>query len=64
VKAAAFAVDIQPILDDIRGHGIVTVRGIADELNEREIVSRRGGRWNGSSVALLLRRRRADCGKR
>jgi DNA invertase Pin-like site-specific DNA recombinase len=59
-QAAAFAADIQPIVADISSQGIVMVRGIADELNARETESRRGGRWNGSSIALLLRRLATD----
>lgn len=61
IKAGAdrFAADLAPILDDITGAGITSLRTIAAELNRRGIVTRRGGAWHPATVRDLLERRRA-----
>lgn len=40
----------------IRAAGAATLSVIANELNSREMMTPRGGRWHASSVANLLRR--------
>ena len=54
--ADAHAVQLQPVLEDLRAEGIVTLAGIAAALNERGMQTRRGGRWHASSVRNLLAR--------
>jgi DNA invertase Pin-like site-specific DNA recombinase len=48
--------DIMPVIDDIRRTGIVSFKGIAKELNAREIRTARGGAWHPSTVRNLLAR--------
>jgi Recombinase len=42
--------------DDIRGAGHTSLRAIAEELNARGMLTRRGGRWHVSTVTDLLER--------
>lgn len=48
--------DIMPVIEDIRRAGITSLKGIARELNAREIRTARGGAWHPSTVRNLLRR--------
>jgi DNA invertase Pin-like site-specific DNA recombinase len=48
--------DLAVVVQDIRAGGAVTLDAIANELNSREMMTPRGGRWYPSSVANLLRR--------
>jgi DNA invertase Pin-like site-specific DNA recombinase len=48
--------DIMPVIADIRRAGIVSFKGIARELNNREIRTARGGAWHPSTVRNLLAR--------
>ena len=47
---------LAPIIDEIRKTGITTTRGIAAELNERNIDTAAGGHWHCGSVQRLLQR--------
>ena len=55
-RAKAFAVDIMPIIEKIRAEGHTSLRAIGAELNRREIVTARGGKWGPQSVSDLVRR--------
>jgi 2-keto-4-pentenoate hydratase len=57
-KAREFAEAIRPIIEDIEAAGITSNRGIAAELNQREIMNARGGtgRWTDTTVARLRAR--------
>ncbi|WP_272011363.1 recombinase family protein [Roseovarius sp. ZX-A-9] len=55
-NADAHAADLADVLIDIRAQGHVTLRAIAAELNQRGILTRRGGKWHVSSVRNLIRR--------
>lgn len=50
------AMDLAPVVAAILADGAVTLEAIAEELNGREMVTPRGGKWYPSSVANLLRR--------
>ncbi|WP_244620988.1 recombinase family protein [Bradyrhizobium yuanmingense] len=50
------ASDLALVLKDIKAGGATTLLAIAHELNDREMITPRGGRWHPSSVANLLRR--------
>lgn len=50
------AEDLAAVVKDIRAAGAATLSVIADELNSREMMTPRGGRWHASSVANLLGR--------
>lgn len=54
-KSSAFAADVMPIVDAIRADGHSSLRAIAKELNERGIVTARGGKWGPQAVSDLLR---------
>ena len=61
VKANAThrAANLRAIVDDLRAQGITSVRAIAAELNERGILTPRGGVWHPTSAARLMSRLRA-----
>jgi hypothetical protein len=54
-KAHAFAMDIMPVIEDIRTEGKTSLRAIATELNVRGIMTARGGKWGPQAVSDLLR---------
>ena len=54
--AEAQAKALAPIIRELRAAGITSVRAIAAELNERKVVTARGGEWHPTSVARLLAR--------
>lgn len=56
IRAAGRADDYAPIIADIRASGAASLPAIAKELNERGIITARGGRWHPSSVRNLLQR--------
>jgi DNA invertase Pin-like site-specific DNA recombinase len=56
LKAQEHAVNLRSIVEDIRAHGTTSVRKIAEELNERGILTRRGGEWQPTTVVRLLGR--------
>jgi DNA invertase Pin-like site-specific DNA recombinase len=55
-QAAERAREYAEIIEDIQASGVASLAGIARELNERGIVTPRGGRWHASSVKNLLAR--------
>ena len=48
--------DLRAVLEQIRGQGAVSLRAIAGALNDRGMLTRRGGRWQVSNVRGLLAR--------
>ncbi len=54
-KAKAFADDVMPIVEAIRSEGHTTLRAVAAQLNERGIVTARGGKWGPQSVSDIVR---------
>jgi DNA invertase Pin-like site-specific DNA recombinase len=55
-NAARRAANLRAIVDDLRSQGFTSVRAIAAQLNERGILTPRGGSWHlTSAVRLLLR---------
>lgn len=56
-NADEFALDMQPIIDDLQDRGIDTVRAIASELNKRQIPTYRNcGCWHTNTVYRLITR--------
>jgi len=55
-NADRFAQDLAPVVADLRSEGHVTLRALARALDDRGILTRRGGRWHVSNVRSLLRR--------
>lgn len=56
VKAASFAKDVAPVIADIRATGIMSYRGIANELNARGILTARCGMWDPATVKAVIAR--------
>jgi DNA invertase Pin-like site-specific DNA recombinase len=55
-NADEFAQMLAPVVEELRSQGVVTLRQIADELNDRGMLTRRGGQWHVSNVGNLLSR--------
>jgi hypothetical protein len=55
-KADRHAADVLPIIEDIRDKGIITLLAIAAELNKRQILTARGGKWHPTGFKRLLAR--------
>jgi hypothetical protein len=53
------AANLRAIVDDLRSQGFTSVRAIAVQLNERGILTPRGGTWHPTSAARLLSRLQA-----
>ncbi|KQT85070.1 resolvase [Methylobacterium sp. Leaf465] len=53
-KSKARAVDLGPILVELRGAGIESLGGIARALNERGIPTARGGLWSPMQVSRVV----------
>ena len=53
-NADEFAAALAPVVAELQREGHTTLRGIADALNERGMLTRRGGRWQVSNVRNLL----------
>lgn len=53
-SAGKWAADLLPIVRDIQGQGITSLRQIAAVLNERGIPTARGGKWSAVQVQRLL----------
>lgn len=54
--ADAHARNLAPVIVAMRSEGIATLGGLASALNERGMLTPRGGRWHKSSVKNLLSR--------
>ena len=55
-NADRHALDLAPVVEDIRAGGATSLRAIAVEMNARGMLTRRGGRWHVSTVMNLLDR--------
>jgi DNA invertase Pin-like site-specific DNA recombinase len=55
-NADAYARDLTQVVEDIRTSGATSLRAMANELNARGMMTRRGGRWQVSNVRNLARR--------
>ena len=55
-NADEFAHGLAPVVADLQQKRVTTLRGMAEALNERGMLTRRGGRWQVSNVRNLLRR--------
>jgi DNA invertase Pin-like site-specific DNA recombinase len=62
--ADADAERFRPIVEELKAEGIVTLRAIAAELNQRGIASPRGRTWHVLTVDRLLRRLGVDSRRR
>jgi DNA invertase Pin-like site-specific DNA recombinase len=55
-KAARRAIDLQPLIEEIRSAGVQSATGITKELNARNIPAAWGGAWTVTQVSRLLAR--------
>ena len=55
-SADEFARTVAPVIRDIQGRGVITLRGIARELAKRKVETRRGGTWTPVQVGDLIKR--------
>ena len=53
-RSQAFADDLKEIIEHIKAAGVTTLSGIALELNNRGITTRRGGKWHPAQVARVI----------
>lgn len=51
---------LEQLIDQLESEGVTTLASMSDALNEREILTPRGGRWHKSSVRNLLARLRRN----
>ncbi|OHV17899.1 resolvase [Methylorubrum extorquens] len=54
--ADAFAQNVLPVIEAIKRQGVTTLTGIAAELNNRNVQTVRGGRWEAMQVSRILKR--------
>ena len=55
-KADNHALNLQPVLESLKAEGITSLGGIAKALNERGMLTPRGGIWHKTSVSNLMKR--------
>jgi DNA invertase Pin-like site-specific DNA recombinase len=55
-KSKAFAMNVRPVINDIKASGIKSLRGIAKALNARGIRTARGGQWHQGTVSRIVER--------
>jgi hypothetical protein len=59
-ECGAPCVNLRAIVDELGSQGFTNVRTVTAELNEREILTPRGGSWHSTSAARLLSRLKRD----
>jgi DNA invertase Pin-like site-specific DNA recombinase len=55
-KADAHAGNLRPVVEALKSEGVTSLGAIASQLNERGMLTPRGGRWHKSSVRNLIER--------
>jgi DNA invertase Pin-like site-specific DNA recombinase len=55
-NADKFAVNVKPIIAEIRTSGVTSLRKVAAALQARGVPTARGGAWNAAQVANLMKR--------
>lgn len=55
-QADEHAAHLRPVIESLAGQGIKSLGGVADALNERGMLTPRGGTWHKSSVRNLISR--------
>jgi DNA invertase Pin-like site-specific DNA recombinase len=53
-NAQRFAADLEPVIESIRAEGAVSLRQIAEALNQRGIPTARGGEWSPVQVMRVM----------
>ncbi len=55
-KAGAHAAELRPVIESLRADGLSSLCELRDALNDRGMLTPRGGKWHASSVVNLLAR--------
>ena len=55
-EADRFAKSIYPMIKEIRGSGVSSLRAIARTLTERRVLTARGGEWTAVQVSAIEQR--------
>lgn len=55
-RAKARAAELMPVIEELRGLGVVSVSGLAAALNARGMTAPRGGSWQAVQVARVIER--------
>lgn len=55
-KADRHAIDLEPVIEVIRAEGLTSLGDIANALNSRGFLTRRGGQWHKTTVKNLVER--------
>ena len=55
-EADRFATSVLPIIESIRGTGVISFRGLAQAMNGRGLRTARGSQWQVSNVRNILKR--------
>jgi hypothetical protein len=61
-NADRHALNLKPVLDSLADEGITSLGRVAAELNERGMLTPRGGAWHKTSVRNLMSRLEARAG--
>ena len=59
-KASLHAENLRPVVEALRSDGVTSLGRIAHQLNERGMLTPRGGRWHKNSVRNLIARLEAQ----
>jgi len=62
-KADQHAANLAPVIDTLRAEGATSLGAMAKALNERGMLTPRGGRWHRSSVRNLIQRLEISSGQ-
>ncbi len=54
--ADRFAAGVLPVIASLKAKGVTSAQGIARVLNERQVLTARGGKWSAASVINVMRR--------
>jgi DNA invertase Pin-like site-specific DNA recombinase len=54
--ADRFAAGVLPVIVSLKAEGVTSAQGIARVLNERQVLTARGGKWSAASVINVMRR--------
>lgn len=59
-KANERAADLLPMLEKLQAEGTTTLNGLADKLNEQQIMTARGAKWTATAILRVLKRKNEE----
>jgi hypothetical protein len=54
--ADRFAAGVLPVIEELKAKGVLSAQGIARELNARQVLTARSGKWSAASVINVMKR--------